>query len=85
MNVLVTGSKGQLGQEIKKISTTNVYSTQYKFFYTDIYSEPGVDELDITSLSPVKAYIKNNKIAFVKCKIYMFFKKGNMILCLQRY
>ena len=71
MNVLVTGSKGQLGQEIKKISSTNVYSTQYKFFYTDIYSEPGVDELDITSLSPVKAYIKNNKIAFViNCAAY---------------
>jgi len=71
MNVLVTGAKGQLGQEIKKISLNNQFSAEYKFFYTDVYSEPGIDELDITSLSSVRSYVKNNKIDFViNCAAY---------------
>ena len=71
MDVLVTGAKGQLGQEIKKISLNNQFSVEYKFLYTDVYSEPGTDELDITDLSSVRSYVKNNKINFViNCAAY---------------
>ena len=72
MNVLVTGAKGQLGQEIKKISLiSHQSSAHYKFFFTDVYSELGTDELDITNLNSARSYIKNNKTKFViNCAAY---------------
>ena len=56
MHILVTGSKGQLGSEIQKISKN--YS-DYKFTYTDI------DELDITSKKNVADFISQNNFDII--------------------
>ena len=53
MNILVTGSNGQLGNSIRKQS---VSYPVYRFFYTDI------DELDITREEAVTEFIKQNSI-----------------------
>lgn len=60
--ILVTGSNGQLGSEIRELSKnddTNVY------FYTD------VSELDITDKSAVNTFIENHQIDIVvNCAAY---------------
>lgn len=60
--ILVTGSKGQLGSEIRELTKndgTNVY------FYTD------VSELDITDKSAVNKFIENHQIDIVvNCAAY---------------
>lgn len=57
MNILVTGSNGQLGNEIQKIA--NQFG-DYKFFFTD------VAELDITNPDAIEAFVADNQI---KCII----------------
>jgi len=60
--ILVTGAEGQLGSEIKDLSTQ---FTQHEFLFTD------VDRLDITSLPSLKKAFNNNKIDFViNCAAY---------------
>ncbi|NOU16027.1 MAG: dTDP-4-dehydrorhamnose reductase [Bacteroidales bacterium] len=60
--VLVTGSNGQLGSEIKAIS--NLYPT-LSFIFTD------VNELNITDSKAVEEYIKNTNPSFViNCAAY---------------
>ena len=62
MNVLVTGSNGQLGSEIKAIST---YYKDFYFFFTDL------KELDITDSSQVIHFIKKNKVdCVINCAAY---------------
>lgn len=62
ITVLITGSNGQLGSEIKSLS--NQYS-QLNFIFTD------VDELDITNEFELKNYFSVNKIDFiVNCAAY---------------
>jgi len=62
MHILVTGSKGQLGSEIQKISKN--YS-DYKFTYTDI------DELDITSKKDVNKFVSDNNFdIIINCAAY---------------
>ncbi|MCD4746289.1 MAG: dTDP-4-dehydrorhamnose reductase [Bacteroidales bacterium] len=62
MNILITGSKGQLGSEIQNLSSD--YS-KYNFFYTDI------EELDITNFQAVDDFFKINNIACViNCAAY---------------
>lgn len=62
MNILVTGSNGQLGNEIRKISAN--YPV-YRFFFTD------VAELDITDERAVEKYFLHHKIQFVvNCAAY---------------
>ena len=51
-NVLVTGSNGQVGSELRELSPAYVYN----FFFTDRES------LDITDNSAVKEFIEKNKI-----------------------
>lgn len=53
MQILVTGSKGQLGQELFELSK---YCPEYEFIFTD------VDELDITSIDDVLSFFNKNKI-----------------------
>lgn len=63
-NILITGSKGQLGYELQGLSYTHTYRG-YKFFYTDI------DTLDITSEDQVKEFFhKNNVDCLINCAGY---------------
>ena len=56
MNILVTGSNGQLGSEIKLLSHA---FPQYNFIFTDIA------ELDITSKEKVSVFFEENKIDLI--------------------
>ena len=51
-NILVTGSKGQLGSELQELSS----EYDYNFYFTD------KDSLDITDKESIAAFIKNNAI-----------------------
>jgi len=62
-NILVTGSNGQLGNELRLVVEENDKENQY--FFTD------VSELDITVKSAVAAYLESNKIDIVvNCAAY---------------
>ena len=62
MNVLITGSNGQLGSDIKSLS--NSYK-DFNFIFTDY------KELDITSKEDLKAFFSENKIDYiVNCAAY---------------
>lgn len=61
-NILVTGSNGQLGSEIRDLVTEN---TNYDFFFTN------KQELDITHKNSITRYIKENHIeAIINCAAY---------------
>ncbi|WP_297431500.1 dTDP-4-dehydrorhamnose reductase [Sulfurimonas sp.] len=51
-NILVTGSKGQVGSELQELAG----SYEYNFFFTDR------DSLDITDKESIAAFVKNNSI-----------------------
>ena len=60
--ILITGSKGQLGQEMKQLS--NKFNN-IKYYFTDI------DELDITNLQELRYFVKNKNIDYiVNCAAY---------------
>jgi len=60
--VLVTGSKGQLGSEIRRISGEY---TGMSFIYTDI------EELDITDRNAVKDFLDSNNVNYIiNCAAY---------------
>jgi len=60
-NILVTGSKGQLGSEIEALAS----NYDYNFFFTDR------DELDITNQEAIKSFIEKNKIdTIINCAAY---------------
>ena len=62
LNILVTGSNGQLGSEIKVLESK--YSN-YNFIFTDIA------ELDLTKADDVDKFIKNNKVnCCINCAAY---------------
>ncbi|MEE4176879.1 MAG: dTDP-4-dehydrorhamnose reductase, partial [Bacteroides sp.] len=56
MNILITGSNGQLGSEFRELAPS---SPQHQFFFTD------VEELDVTNPDKVYKYMKANKIECV--------------------
>jgi len=59
--ILVTGANGQLGSEIKYLS--QFYNLS--FIFTDI------DELDVTCIDAVKAFLLSHKIDYVvNCAAY---------------
>ncbi|MHB9056497.1 MAG: dTDP-4-dehydrorhamnose reductase [Paludibacteraceae bacterium] len=59
--ILITGSNGQLGSEIRKISS----GSENEFFFTD------VQELDITDLNAIENFVKENNIdIIVNCAAY---------------
>lgn len=66
INVLVTGSNGQLGSEIRELVQKETYKTKkMQFYFTD------VNELDITNFITVKEFVKTNAIAaIVNCAAY---------------
>ncbi|TAH19849.1 MAG: dTDP-4-dehydrorhamnose reductase [Cytophagales bacterium] len=57
MNILVTGSNGQLGSELKKLVAAKTDNSDH-FFFTDI------EELNITDETQVKAFFEQNSIDF---------------------
>ena len=60
-NILVTGGNGQLGSEIKELST----SYQNNYFFTDRKA------LDISNQKAIKAFIETNKIdTIINCAAY---------------
>jgi dTDP-4-dehydrorhamnose reductase len=60
-NILVTGSNGQLGSELKDISG----SCEYNFYFTDRNS------LDITDKMELSEFVKNNSInTIINCAAY---------------
>lgn len=62
MNILVTGSKGQLGSELQELSSSNL---DVNFFFTDI------EELDICSSSQLQNYILGKNISYIiNCAAY---------------
>lgn len=61
MNILITGSNGQLGSEICKISP----SSQNNYIFTDIA------ELDITNLDAIRKMVSEDKVdVIVNCAAY---------------
>lgn len=62
MQILVTGSNGQLGNELRDISSQH---SNYEFIFTDI------EELDITSEDAVKDFFNGHKIdCVINCAGY---------------
>jgi len=62
MNILVTGSNGQLGNEMRVLSAAH---PKHRYFFTD------VEELDITDKEAVSAYVEANAIdLIVNCAAY---------------
>jgi dTDP-4-dehydrorhamnose reductase len=62
MNILVTGSRGQLGSEIQELSARN---EQHRFFFFDL------PDLDITDPHHVESFCARNEIhAIVNCAAY---------------
>ncbi|AZL54047.1 dTDP-4-dehydrorhamnose reductase [Aliarcobacter skirrowii] len=60
-NILVTGSMGQLGSEIKELSS----NYNYNFFFTTR------DDIDITSKDSIKEFSKTNSInVIINCAAY---------------
>ena len=55
MNILVTGSKGQLGSELKVLAETN---KEYSFIFVD------VDDLDITDKEAVISFFNSNNFDY---------------------
>ncbi|MDQ7062068.1 MAG: dTDP-4-dehydrorhamnose reductase [Sulfurimonas sp.] len=68
INVLVTGSKGQLGSEIKELSSEisrQAENDKQKFFFTD------KNELDINNQKNLKLFIEANNInTIINCAAY---------------
>lgn len=61
LNILVTGSKGQLGSELKEFSSAYAYN----FFFTTR------DDIDITDKDSIRSFCQNNNInAIVNCAAY---------------
>ncbi len=62
-NILVTGSNGQLGNEIRRASVN--HEDNFRFFFTD------VAELDITDMQAIDSFVKENHIKYIiNCAAY---------------
>lgn len=62
MNILITGCNGQLGTEMRNLSTQHA---DHRYFFTD------VAELDITDREAVKCFVEKNGInLIVNCAAY---------------
>ena len=73
MNILVTGANGQLGQEMRQVST----SSTDRYFFTD------VAELDITDAITVKRMVRENNIkVIVNCAAYTDVDRAEDDVCM---
>jgi len=77
INILITGSNGQLGNEIKAL--TSQYP-DYHFIFTDI------GELDITEYQQIDLFFKENKISYIiNCAAYTAVDKAESEIDTARY
>ncbi|MBR1878393.1 MAG: dTDP-4-dehydrorhamnose reductase [Paludibacteraceae bacterium] len=68
MNILVTGSNGQLGNEMRVLGATH---PKHRYFFTDVVEAPDTHMLDITDRQAVKAFVAANAIdLIVNCAAY---------------
>lgn len=68
MNILITGSNGQLGNEMRVLSASH---PTHRYFFTDVIESDGVSILDITDPKAVAAYIAEHAIELiVNCAAY---------------
>ena len=75
MNILVTGANGQLGNEMRVLSTQY---PQHTYFFTDIA------ELDITSREAVSQFVADNAIdIIVNCAAYTNVDKAEIERCVK--
>ena len=69
MNILITGAKGQLGQEFKRLKNT----FDGNMLLTDL------DEVDICSLENINTYLSGIKIDYiVNCAAYTNVKNAEI-------
>ena len=69
MNILVTGANGQLGSEMRIVSS----GSANRYIFTDVVDLPGVEtvRLDITDMDAVRAAVKDYQVdAIVNCAAY---------------
>ena len=69
MNVLVTGANGQLGRELRDVSS----GMEARFIFTDVSTVPGLETvyLDITHLDAVRIICESEKVdVIVNCAAY---------------
>ena len=68
MNILITGSNGQLGNEMRILSAQH---PTHNYFFTDVVEVDGVHVLDITDKAAVSAYVETHAIdLIVNCAAY---------------
>ena len=68
MHILVTGSNGQLGSEMRVLSEQH---PKHRYFFTDVIETEGVHVLDITDKAAVSAFVAANAIdLIVNCAAY---------------
>ena len=68
MNILITGSNGQLGNEVRVLSAAH---PKHNYFFTDVVESDGVRVLDITDKAAVSAFVNANAInLIVNCAAY---------------
>ena len=62
MNILITGSNGQLGNEVRVLSKTH---KNHRYFFTDVVEAEGVSVLDITDNAAVSAFVAAHAIDLI--------------------
>ena len=68
MNILITGSNGQLGNEMRVPSKQH---PKHRYFFTDVIETEGVHVLDITDRKAVATFVEANAIdLIVNCAAY---------------
>ena len=68
MNILITGSNGQLGNEMRVLSKEH---PKHTYFFTDVIPAEGVQLLDITDKAAVAKFVADNAIELiVNCAAY---------------
>lgn len=68
MNILITGSNGQLGNEMRVLSADH---PKHRYFFTDVVAAENTHQLDITDKAAVSAFVEANAIdLIVNCAAY---------------
>lgn len=68
MNILITGSCGQLGNEMRVLSQSH---PKHQYFFTDVVDAEGIYPLDITDRKAVSAFVEEKAIdLIVNCAAY---------------